>query len=240
MAIYSGIDADAFNDAVSPNYALKELQIDLAAPFSRTPESGCAPNCSAPTSSGVGAGGTGLGGSPTAPTFAQCALSRPAPKAWVRGKVYLLVTTSVATGVHATVTSSTGRVLGQSVEPSPGHLRIPVDTRLLPSNRRSIVVGDIFVNAARACGVSANLNVDNVKAKVRLLRRRGTQTTNYLTLRANETVRVWIKTRKHRYHTYTARAGKSLTLRVPHGVRHANVIAVDRAGNRTVAGVSWR
>ena len=48
MVIYSGIDADAFSDAATPNYAIKELAIQLAAPFSRTGDATCSPNCSPP------------------------------------------------------------------------------------------------------------------------------------------------------------------------------------------------
>ena len=55
MVIYSGLDADAFHDAASPNYALKELRIELAAPFNRAPDSSCAPGCAAPPQKPPGA-----------------------------------------------------------------------------------------------------------------------------------------------------------------------------------------
>ena len=61
MVIYSGFDADAFDDSATPNYAVKELAIQLASPFSRTGDSTCAPSCSPPPSGG-GSGGSGGGG----------------------------------------------------------------------------------------------------------------------------------------------------------------------------------
>src|SRR5690242_19191132 len=53
LLVYSGIDADAFSANLTPNYAVKELALDLAASFSQTPAS-CGPTCQPPPTGGGG------------------------------------------------------------------------------------------------------------------------------------------------------------------------------------------
>ena len=162
MVVYSGMDADAFTDATTPNYAIKALALDLAAPFQRSADT-CSPNCTpppvAPTGGGsAGGGSSGSGdstpsglGAPASQTFAQCSLARPAPHAWVRGNVALSLATSVAEGIHGSVLTTAGKIVGSGVTTTPGHLRLTVNTRLLPSDRRSTLTAVVYVNAVKAC-----------------------------------------------------------------------------------------
>ena len=53
MTIYSGLDADAFgHKQLNPNYAIKELALQLKAQFLTTPDPSCAPGCTLPSSGG--------------------------------------------------------------------------------------------------------------------------------------------------------------------------------------------
>ena len=175
MVIYSGIDADVFTDAASPNYAIKALAIQLATPFSRTGDTSCAPSCSPPrravdpvvragarAEEGPSGGG---GGGTKSPTFAQCSFTKAPPKAWVRGTFYLSLTTSVANGITGTVKSSTQHVIGSGNSSTSGHLSLRVDSHLLPSNKVSTVRADVLVESAVACSLTAQIRVDNLKPK---------------------------------------------------------------------------
>ena len=162
LAIYSGMDADAFTDAASPNYAIKELAIELGAPFQQTADTTCAPSCSSPPvptsgggstgggSTGGGTGGSTSGGSaptglgaPEARTFSLCRLTQAAPRNWVRGRLFLTLSTSVAAGIHGKATTVAGKLVGTGATTSPGHVRIMVDTTRLPSDRRSRVIAAV-------------------------------------------------------------------------------------------------
>jgi hypothetical protein len=252
MVIYSGIDADAFTDAVSPNYAVKELSIQLAAPFSRTSDS-CSPNCSPPPpppsggSSGgsggsggtPGAGSTGIG-APQTPTFAQCAFARKTTTAWVRGTITLSLRTSLASGIHGAVTNNRNKVVGRGVAGSLGHLVLKVDTRRLPSNRSSALKVNVFVNAASACSLTTSLRVDNAKPKALAVKTTKSAHKSTLRFRSAEPLRFWVIARGHRYGAYTAKHAGTVIVKLPAGLHRATLLLIDRAGNSSHQSVSWK
>jgi len=246
MVIYSGFDADAFDDSATPNYAVKELAIQLASPFSRTGDSTCAPNCSPPPSGGSGgSGGTGgSGGSGGSgggsQTFAQCSFAKKPPTAWQRGYFYLSLTTSVANGITGTVKSSTQKVIGSGAPSTPGHLSLHVDSRLLPSNKVSTVKADVLVNSAVACSLNAQIRVDNVKPKAFGLKATKTAHGNMLTFRSIEPLRIWLATPHHQFGTYSRKHSGRTTLKFPHSVTSGTLRLVDRAGNITRIKVTWK
>ena len=185
MLVYSGLDADAFTDPVKPNYAIKELQIELAAPFSNVPDESCAPGCAPPpvgsaqggTGGGSAGGGTGGGGSGSGSgggtggggtgTYAQCSLARPAPRGWVHGTVSLLVKTSVATGLQVRVLApGGGRLASGNRIGKAGRYALRVNTRRLRSNRATRLLVVVEVGAGRACSLPVRLNVDNVTPRL--------------------------------------------------------------------------
>lgn len=148
MAIYSGIDADAFDDDLSPNYAIKELKLQLAAPVLRTPDKSCAPNCRPPGASG---------GKP----FASCAFAKRVPRGWVHGRVSIFLKTSIAAGIRGKVLKHSGKVLTTARENKRGLIRLRVQTRRLPSRRTSHLRAAVYVHGRRACSKSFRLKVDN-------------------------------------------------------------------------------
>jgi hypothetical protein len=261
MVIYSGMDADAFTDAATPNYAVKELAIELAAPFQRTPDTSCAPGCGPPqvppTGGAAGsspAGGTGpsTGGNATPPdsapaglgapqskTFAACALARPMPSAWVRGRIFLSLSTSVAAGIHAKVTTLDGKLVGSGVTTTPGHLRIAIDTRLLLSDRRTRLTAAVYVNAVKACSVATRIAVDNRAPRLRIVRSRLSERTRTLTLRASETAQLRITSGGRTLRRLQARRGRSVFVALPRTMRRITFTLVDRAGNRSTRTISW-
>lgn len=245
MVIYSGFDADAFDDSATPNYAVKELAIQLASPFSRTGDSTCAPNCSPPPSgggsggSGGGGGGTGGGGGGSQ-TFAQCSFAKKPPVAWQRGYFYLSLTTSVANGITGTVKSTTQKVIGTGTPSTPGHLSLHVDSRLLPSNKISTVKADVLVNSAVACSLNAQIRVDNVKPKAFGLKTTKTAHGNMLTFRSVEPLRIWLATPHHQFGTYSRKHSGKTTLKFPQSITSGTLRLVDRAGNITRIKVTWK
>jgi hypothetical protein len=251
MVIYSGIDADAFSDSASPNYAIKELSIQLAAPFSRTGDASCSPNCSPPpiggssggTGGGTGGGsGGGTGGSTASPTFAQCSFTKRPPTNWVRGTVHLSLTTSVANGITGVVKSSTNRVIGSGTPSSTtGHLALLVNTHLLASNRLSKVKADVLVNSAVACSLTAQLRVDNLKPKASAIKTTRSKRGNMLTFRANEPIRISLSTKHHKsYGTFTRKHAGKATLKFPGAVSSGTLRLIDRAGNTTRIRIIWK
>jgi uncharacterized membrane protein YgcG len=256
MVIYSGMDADAFHDTANPNYALKELQIELAATFNRTPDSSCAPGCAAPQvpaagsggvgggsggggsgSGGSGGGGSGGGGSgsgdPPTGTFASCSLERKAPTSWVRGQVPLWLKTSVASGINAQVVTAGGKVVAAGV-PKDGHLKLVVNTKMLPSNMQSELVGVVYVNSQRACSVSTRLRVDNQPARLNLLKLRRDGNRTFVSLRANEAAHLTIFEPGHKPRRFSVPTKGTITLVLPGSLRNGRLLLVDRAGNRTI------
>jgi hypothetical protein len=232
MVVYSGLDADSFTQSTTPtNWALKELQLELAAPFSRSADTSCAPKCAPPA---VG------GGQPDHGTFALCRFTSAPPAGWVRGKISLILHTSVANGITAKVVSSTGHTLGVGRPAYVGHLRLPVDTRLLPSNRVSRITAVVYVGKAAACRTSLLLRVDNVPPRMRFsgVHRTGTGNVAKVWLNEPATLEVYMggKLRWHR----VVRAGTTQVVATPSLAGYANFIATDRAGNHTTGRIFWR
>jgi hypothetical protein len=261
LTIYSGIDADAFTDSTTPNYAVKELAIELGMSYSDTSDTSCAPSCGAPAvptnSSGGSSGGTGGGtssgtgssggdstssglGSPKAPTFAQCSLAKEPPRGWVNGRLYLSLSTSVANGIHGEVISRTGTILGRGVPTGPGHLRLPVNTHLLTNNRASKIIAFVYVNAERACAVVTQIRVDNQAPRLVKLNVHRTGHGTSVTFRASETVRLSVKLGSRVVKSVTLLGGRTMSVALPKGTHSATFLLVDRAGNRAHSRVSWR
>jgi hypothetical protein len=252
MVIYSGMDADAFNDTASTNYALKELQIELAATFNRAPDSSCAPGCAAPQVPAVGTGGVGGGGGagggggggagggggsgsgdPPSGTFASCSLERKAPTSWVRGQVPLWLKTSAVNGINAQVVTADGKVVASGL-PANGHLKLVVNTKMLPSNRQSELTGVVYVNSQKACSVSTRLRVDNQAPRVTLLKLRHQGDRTFVTLRSSEAARLTISVPGHKPRRFSVLTGKTITIVLTGSLRRGRLLLVDRAGNRTV------
>lgn len=262
MVIYSGMDADAFSDQVTPNYALKELAIELAAPFQAAADSGCAPNCSPPpvpggssSSSGSGTGGAGSGGSGGSgsgsgssssglgstglPTFASCSLALRPPVSWVRGRITLPLTTSVADGITGQVVTQQGKIVGAGVPTAPGQLRLVVNTLLLPSNRASKLLGVVYVNSAKACTVSTSLKVDNTPPRLLLFKLRGGRIKRRLILQSSERAALVILAGKRTLQLRSVPARSTVTILLPGRLRSATLELIDRAGNRTIRSLTW-
>jgi hypothetical protein len=150
MTIYSGIDADAFADKLRPNYAIKALKLQLAAPFFRTPDPACAPNCGQPKP-------------PVGKPFVTCKFAKRVPRGWVHGRVPILLRTSVASGITGKVLTRRGKSLASARENKRGLLRFRVQTRRLPSHRIARLRATVYVNHQRACVKRFRLKVDNTR-----------------------------------------------------------------------------
>jgi hypothetical protein len=148
MTIFSGIDADAFADKVSPNYAIKELKLQLQARFHRTPDTSCAPNCKPP-------------GTSTGKPFASCSFAKRVPRGWVHGRVSIWLKTSVAAGIRGKVLKRSGKVLATGRENKRGVIRLRVPTTRLPSRRTSRLRAAVYLHGKKACSKNFRLKVDN-------------------------------------------------------------------------------
>jgi hypothetical protein len=254
MVVYSGIDADAFKYPVSPNYALKELGIELAAPFLREADPTCAPTCNAPAvgptgggstggtggSGGATGGGTsGAGGGGSQSSFAHCSLDRKAPSSWVHGRVALYLETSVAANVSLRIVARNGKAIGTTRVLKAGHFKGLVNTQLLPSNRVSKIFADVFVAGSRACRLPIAIKVDNVLPRLLKLSARRTLQASVLTLRATEASRLIIVTGGIARHS-TVRPRKTLVITLRKSAGPTRLVLIDRAGNRLRRTVTWR
>jgi hypothetical protein len=148
MTIYSGIDADAFADPLKPNYAIKELKLQLAAKFHRTPDTSCAPNCEPP--------GTSAG-----KPFASCSFAKRVPRGWVHGRVPILLKTSVAAGIRGKVLKQSGKILASGRENKRGVIRLQVQTKRLASRRIARLRAAVYLHGKKACSKNFSLKVDN-------------------------------------------------------------------------------
>jgi hypothetical protein len=119
-------------------------------------------------------------------------------------------------------------------------LRLPVDTRLLPSNRASRVTAVVYVGKAPACRTSMMLRVDNAPPRLRLSAAHRSGTGNFASVWVNErsTLEVYMggKLRWHR----VVRAGTTPVVVAPALAGYANFIATDRAGNHAIRRIFWR
>jgi hypothetical protein len=234
--IYSGMDADAFRDAGSPNYALKELALELAFPFQRSPAS-CAPTC---PSGGGGTGSSGIGGtgssgigSPANPTFAQCSIASQ-PVRWVHGKVIYSLKLSVVSGIRAEIRTTGGTLVGSASQLSPtGKVQLPLNTRLLPTNRVSALNVILYVNNGKACTLPTTLKVDNTPPRIlaKRLRRQGRRWR--LTVRPSESVRFSIRSRGRLLRTAYLPRARLVSFLFPHARIPTAFVMRDRAGNMT-------
>jgi hypothetical protein len=169
--VYSGMDADAFSDRGSPNYALKELALELALPFLRSPAS-CSPGCSGLPGGGGSPSGIGGAGSPT---FATCSIGF-APKNWVRGTISYSLKLAIAEGIRGEIRTTSGKLVGSVVQGSPSTtLNLRLNTKRLPTNRVSALDLVIYVNQAKACTLPTTIKVDNTTPRLlsKRLRREG-------------------------------------------------------------------
>ena len=149
MTIYSGIDADAFADDLKPNFAIKELKLQLASPFFRTPDTACAPHCQPPNTNN---------GKP----FVSCKFAKRVPRGWVHGRVPIVLKTSQAAGITGKVLTRRGKSLAFARQ-KRGLLHFRVQTRKLPSHRVARLHASVYVHGQRACTKKFRLKVDNTR-----------------------------------------------------------------------------
>ena len=226
MTIYSGIDADAFRDTtLSPNNAIKELALQLQAPFRATPDTSCAPNCKPPSSGG---------GQP----HAACSVNK-APKRWVHGRVPVWLKTSVATGLTGRVLAPMGRVLATANERG-GLIRFRVNTRRLPSNHASRLRALVYLNGKQACITSFRLKIDNTPPRLLHLATRRSGNSDVLWLRVSEVSAMTIVgAHVPHWKTVLIAPRRAIHRVLPARVRRARLILRDRAGNTVRRKLVW-
>lgn len=229
LVVYSGIDSDGMGDDLSPNYAVKELALDFAAPFLQAPDSSCASNCKPPPGGGSGQ------------VYAACSFAKRVPTHWVHRRVVVTVRTSIAAGITGKVMTGSGRVVASGREGGADLVRLPVRTTKLPSNRTSKLRAVIFVNGQAACTKRFRLKVDNVRPRLLLLGTTRTAGSDVLRLRVSELSfmevvgtnvphhRPWLIAPNRTYNNF----------RFPSRVRTARLIITDRAQNRVVRRLVW-
>lgn len=229
LAVYSGIDADAFTDQLNPNYSIKEVALELAAPFLRAPDASCAPSCQPPPTAG--------GGQP----FAACSFAKPLPRGWIHGRVPVVLKTSIASGITGKILNRSGKALVSAKENAAGLIRLGVRTTKLPSNRSSRLRAAVFVNGKQACSKPFSFKVDNVRPRLLLLSTSRSGGTDLVTLRVSEKSGAQIVGRgaTKRPHPWVLSTHRLFVLREPGRVRVARLILTDRAGNRLVRRVTW-
>jgi hypothetical protein len=230
LTVYSGIDADLFKDStLKPNNAVKELAIQLAAPFRQTPDSSCASNCGLPS---------GGGGS----AHASCSLVKPPPKHWVRGRVVVKLKTSVATGIRGRVVTRSGHVLASRPERGRSVIPIAVQTRhRLRSNRIARLRAQILINRIPACTKPFRLKVDNKPPRLLKLSTTFDSTGGHrLNLRVSERSSMKILGRHvgHRRLVFVE-PHRTIHVLLSAKVRKARLVLRDRAGNRVVRKLVW-
>lgn len=226
LTVYSGIDADAFGDSqLNPNNALKELSLQLKAPFRLTPNTSCAPECTPPPPSG-------------GPPHAACTLTK-VPKNWIHGRVPVWLTTSDAAGITGRVLAPTGRVLATANEQG-GLVRFRVNTRPLRSNHASRLKALVYVNGKQACSTSFRLKVDNTPPRLLHLVTRRSGNADLLWLRVSEVSAMTI-VGAHVPHLKTVLIAPRRTIHrvLPGRVRRARLILRDRAGNTVRRTLVW-
>lgn len=219
LTIFSGLDADGFKSTASPNDAIKELAIALAAPFQTTPAA-CAPGCRLPK---VGVG----------ETFASCAFVKPIPAHWVHGTVRVAVQASVAAGVTGEVVTGSGHVLATGREISGDVIHLTLATKKLPSNRMSRLQAVVSVNGQPACAKAFRLKVDNTAPRILFVSTTGGR----LNLRVSE--RSFVSYGGKHMKPVLVAARRMNNLRLPAGARSATLVVRDRARNRVTRRVSW-
>jgi uncharacterized membrane protein YgcG len=247
LVIYSGLDADTFESTASPNYAIKALALQLAAPFARSADTtppptggggggGGTSGGGGGTGGGSGGGGTG-GGSGGRTTYASCSFIA-VPTAWVHGRVPLAMKTSVANGISAKALTAKGKLVGSSATTTIGRLQLVVDTRQLPSNRSSALRAVVFVDAEAACELSFTLKVDNVRPRLLRLSTWRDPLGHMLDFRLSEVSTVdltGIGVKRH----YLVAANRDIRWTLPGGLSSASLAVTDRAGNQVSRRLKW-
>jgi hypothetical protein len=226
LTIYSGIDADAFGDKqLNPNYAIKELALQLQAQFRQTPDTSCAPGCTLPSSSG-------------GPPHAACSLTK-LPKHWVHGRVPVWLKTSVAAGITGRVLAPSGRILASGKEQGDTiHFR--VRTRPLRSNHTSRLRALVFVNGQQACSLSFRLKVDNTPPRLLYLATLHFSHLHLARLRVSEVSGLTVVGRHVPHHRRVLIAAhRTINVRLPTSVHKARLTLRDRAGNTVVRKLVW-
>jgi hypothetical protein len=229
LAIYSGMDADAFTHPLNPNFAIKELALQLGAQFLRTPAASCAPSCQPPPPP--------PGGKP----YTTCSFAKRLPRGWVHRRVPVLIQTSVATGITGKILTNSGKALASAHEDQSGILRFLLQTRRLRSNRTARLHAAVFLNGQEACRNAFRLRVDNVRPRLLSLATSRSGGRVILTLRLSERSSVTILGRRDvNWPRKRILAGRRLiTFRFPSRVHAATMIVRDRAGNRLVRQLHW-
>lgn len=230
LTIYSGIDVDAFgNLQLNPNYAIKELALQLQAPFRATANPACAPNCT-------------LGGtpSPPPPPHASCSFAKPTPKHWVHGRTPIWLKTSVAAGITGEIVTGSGQVMASGREHSGGLVGLRVQTRRLPSNHASRLRAVVLVGGQQAYSMVFRLKVDNTKPRLLLLHTWRASGGDELELRVSERSSMAI-VGAHVGHQRPKLIAARRTIRrlLPGTVKTARLILRDRAGNTVVRKLVW-
>lgn len=226
LAIYSGIDADAFNTAgLNPNNALKELQLQLEAPFLATPDASCAPNCKLPSA------GSG-------PPIASCSFAKPVPKNWVHGRVPLLLKTSVAAKVTGKILSSSGATLASGSEKN-GVIRLRVQTKHLPTNSASKLQAQVFVKGQQACSKTFTLKVDNTPPRLTMLRTSHTSRSDWVSLRVSEVSLLKLQATGLKRKPVLVKANTTVNMHFSRSVHSARLVVRDRAGNTLSRRLHW-
>jgi hypothetical protein len=229
LAVYSGIDADAFTDPGNPNYAVKELSLQLGAKFLTTPDTACAPGCGLPSSSG---------GKP----FAACSFAKRVPTGWKHGRVPLVLKTSAVSGITGKVVTKSGQVVASGSEHTTGVLKLVVHTKQLPSNRAARLWAWVLVNGQQACVRKFRLKVDNTPPRLLLLATSRSGGSAVVKLRVSEkaAAQIFGHGLKPRRHPWVLSAHRLYYLRVSARTRAARLVLTDRAGNRLVRRLVWR
>lgn len=226
LAIYSGIDADAFNNtALNPNNALKELELQLKAPYLETPDSSCAPNCKLPS------GGSG-------PPIASCSFAKPLPKKWVHGRVPLFVKTSVAAKVTGKILSSSGKTLASGNEKN-GVIRLRVQTKHLPTNKASSLQAVVYVKGQQACTKAFTLKVDNTPPRLTMLKTSHTNRSDWVSFRVSEVSSLRLQATGLHRKPVLVKANTTVNMHFSRSVRSARLSVRDRAGNTHTYRLHW-
>lgn len=224
LTIYSGMDPDAFVTAAkdNPNNVLKELALQLKAPFRQTPDPACAPNCKLPGSSG----GT---------TYATCKFAKHIPRHWVHGRVAIALQTSGSAGITGQIVTRRGRVLATGQGGTTGLIRLRVKTKQLPSNRIARLRARVLVDGQQACFKRFRLKVDNTPPRVLLLTTTRSAGGDLLRLRVSEISSMSVVGRNvPRRRPVLIAAHRTIHVYLPASVRFARLILRDRAGNAVV------
>ena len=223
MTIYSGLDADAFPTQEKVNNDRKELALDLAAPFRSTPDS-CAPGCKLPSAG-------------PSHVFAACNFAKVG-RHWKHGRVPVVLQTSLAAGITATIVNQSRRVLAKGSERAGELVPLVIPTNRLPANRSSRLRALVFVNGQKACTNRFQLIKAKARPRLMLLATSNGQR-KQLTLRVNATSSMKVVARHLHWRTNRIFAHKVRQFSIPGSVRKARLILRDRAGHTLTRKLAW-